>query len=79
MKIIGAGLPRTATLTLKIALEMLGAAPCYHMANILTDLSLVSRWIDALNGQADGTRSSMDSKPPSRVNPLPARAPSHPD
>jgi len=27
MKIIGAGLPRTATLTQKIALEMLGYAP----------------------------------------------------
>jgi len=53
VKIIGAGLPRTATLTQKIALEMLGAGPCYHMANILTDMSLVPQWIDALNGQPD--------------------------
>jgi hypothetical protein len=53
MKIIGAGPPRTATLTLKIALEMLGAGPCYHMMNILTDMSLTSQWVDALNGRAD--------------------------
>lgn len=53
MKIIGAGLPRTATLTLKIALEMLGVGPCYHMVNILTDMSLVPQWADALNGRAD--------------------------
>lgn len=53
MKIIGAGLPRTGTLTLKIALEMLGAGPCYHMVNILTDMSLVPRWVDALDGRAD--------------------------
>lgn len=52
MKIIGAGLPRTATLTLKIAIEMLGAGPCYHMANILTDTSLVPQWTDAFDGQA---------------------------
>jgi hypothetical protein len=29
MKLIGAGLPRTATMTQKIALEMLGLAPWY--------------------------------------------------
>jgi hypothetical protein len=32
---------------------MLGAGPCYHMANILTDMSLVPQWVDALNGQPD--------------------------
>lgn len=53
MKVIGAGLPRTATLTLKIALEMLGAGPCYHMVNILTDTSRVSHWADAYAGRAD--------------------------
>jgi Sulfotransferase domain len=53
MKLIGAGLPRTATLTQKIALEMLGQGPCYHMVNILTDLSQVQQWIDAFDGSAD--------------------------
>jgi hypothetical protein len=53
MKLIGAGLPRTATLTQKISLEMIGLGPCYHMATVLSDLSLVSRWIDAFEGRTD--------------------------
>ena len=53
MKIIGAGLPRTATLTQKVALEMLGFGPCYHMVNVLSDLSLVPRWTEAVEGRSD--------------------------
>ena len=40
MQVIGAGLPRTGTLSQKIALEMLGFGPCYHMVNVLADLDL---------------------------------------
>src|SRR5438067_6231148 len=53
MKVIGAGLPRTATLTQKVALEMLGVGPCYHMVNVLSDLTLADDWRDALEGRAD--------------------------
>ena len=53
MKIIGAGLPRTATLTQKIALEMLGLGPCYHMSTVLAEPSLAGAWVKALAGQAD--------------------------
>jgi Sulfotransferase domain len=53
MKLIGAGLPRTATLTQKICLEMVGFGPCYHMVTILSDLSLVPRWTDAFEGRTD--------------------------
>ncbi len=53
MKLIGAGLPRTATLTQKVALEMLGFGPCYHMVNVLGNLDLVPVWRDALDGRAD--------------------------
>jgi hypothetical protein len=53
MKVIGAGLPRTATLTQKISLEMLGIAPCYHMVNVLADLSLAPQWAAAFDGNAD--------------------------
>jgi Sulfotransferase domain len=66
MKVIGAGLPRTATLTQKISLEMLGFGPCYHMVNILADLSLVPAWQDAFDGSADwdaifaGAQSTVD-------------------
>jgi hypothetical protein len=38
MKIIGAGLPRTATTTQMFALEQLGVGPCYHMRDLLMDL-----------------------------------------
>jgi Sulfotransferase domain len=51
MKVIGAGLPRTATLTQKVALEMLGFGPCYHMVNVLGNLDAASRWREALEGR----------------------------
>ncbi len=53
MKLIGAGLPRTATLTQKIALETLGYGPCYHMVNVLGDLNQVPLWHRALDGELD--------------------------
>jgi len=49
MKLIGAGLPRTGTLSQKIALEMVGFAPCYHMVNVLTDLDETARWRQVLD------------------------------
>src|ERR1700733_15064376 len=66
VEVIGAGLPRTATLTQKIALEMLGFGPCYHMVNVLADLTLTDGWANALAGQAnwdkifDGFNSAVD-------------------
>lgn len=51
MKLIGAGLPRTATLTQRAALEILGLAPCYHMQNVFADMSEVGRWRDVLDGK----------------------------
>jgi Sulfotransferase domain len=51
MKLIGAGLPRTATLSQKIALESLGLTPCYHMVNVLADLELASDWRKVLDGE----------------------------
>jgi Sulfotransferase domain len=53
MKVIGAGLPRTGTLSLKVGLEMLGLEPCYHMVNVLGDLDLAPAWRRALDGDAD--------------------------
>jgi hypothetical protein len=35
LQVIGAGLPRTGTLSMKGALEQLGFAPSYHMAEVL--------------------------------------------
>ena len=53
MKVIGAGLPRTGTLSQKVALEMLGFGPCYHMVNVLTNLPLAGQWERAMDGDAD--------------------------
>jgi hypothetical protein len=53
MKVIGAGLPRTGTLSQKVALEMLGFGPCYHMVNVLADLPLSEQWEAAMDGEAD--------------------------
>jgi hypothetical protein len=51
MKLIGAGLPRTGTLSQKVALEMLGLAPCYHMVNVLADLDEAQIWSRAVDGE----------------------------
>jgi Sulfotransferase domain len=53
MKVIGAGLPRTGTLSQKVALEMLGFGPCYHMVNVLTDLPIARQWEAAMDGEPD--------------------------
>lgn len=52
MRVIGAGLPRTGTLTQKVALEMLGFEPCYHWVNVISDLNQVDVWNRALDGDA---------------------------
>jgi Sulfotransferase domain len=49
--VIGAGLPRTGTLTQKLALEQLGFDPCYHWVNVIADLDHVQLWDRALDGQ----------------------------
>jgi hypothetical protein len=66
MRVIGAGLPRTGTLTQKVALEMLGFEPCYHWVNVIADLNQVGVWNRALDGEApwdevfNGFQASVD-------------------
>jgi len=66
MRVIGAGLPRTGTLTQKLALEKLGVGPCYHWVNIIADLDQVELWHRALDGEDilgeifDGYGSTVD-------------------
>lgn len=38
LQVIGAGLGRTGTLTLKTALERLGLGPCHHMTEVFKDM-----------------------------------------
>jgi sulfotransferase family protein len=44
-------MPRTGTLTQKLALEMLGLGPCYHMVDVLADLDQAALWERALDGE----------------------------
>ena len=51
MKLIGAGLPRTATTTQMIALETILGLPCYHMRDMMTDkATAIPQWRRALEG-----------------------------
>ena len=51
MKVIGAGLPRTATLSQHAAMEILGFKPVYHMANVFQDPDAAPGWRDVLDGK----------------------------
>jgi hypothetical protein len=44
LDVIGAGLGRTGTLSLKIALEQLGFAPCYHMLEVRAAPERLEHW-----------------------------------
>ncbi len=50
LRVVGAGLPRTGTLSLKGALERLLGAPCYHMIEVFQHLDHAAVWRDALRG-----------------------------
>lgn len=51
IEVVGAGVGRTGTHSLKIALEQLLGAPCHHMLEILGDPSQAPAWIDAVDGR----------------------------
>lgn len=54
MRVIGAGLPRTATTTTMIAFEKLGFAPCYHMRDLLGDMERqLPLWEAVVEGKPD--------------------------
>jgi hypothetical protein len=53
IEVIGAGLGRTGTASLKRALELLGYGPCHHMSEVLKRPETAARWATALNGDAD--------------------------
>jgi hypothetical protein len=51
LRLVGAGLGRTGTLSLKLALERLLGAPCYHMLEVFTHPAHVSAWHAAAQGR----------------------------
>ncbi|HKC78177.1 MAG TPA: sulfotransferase [Gaiellaceae bacterium] len=50
MRVVGAGLPRTATRSLKAALELLLGGRCYHMSEVFQHLEDVDVWRAATRG-----------------------------
>lgn len=51
LKVIGAGLGRTGTLSLKLALEHIGFGKCYHMSEMLSQMrSHLPLWLESAKG-----------------------------
>ncbi len=50
LELIGAGLGRTGTLSLKVALERIGYGPCYHMIEVLTAPERGRHWLEQTQG-----------------------------
>lgn len=51
LEVIGAGYPRTASLSLKLALERLGFGPCHHMTEVFARPERWSHWLNARAGK----------------------------
>lgn len=51
LRVVGAGLGRTGTNSLKLALEQLLDGPCYHMLEVFTHWDCVATWREAIDGK----------------------------
>lgn len=51
LKVIGAGMGRTGTMSLKLALERIGFGPCYHGSDLVSKPADWPHWQDAIDGQ----------------------------
>jgi len=67
MQVIGAGVGRTGTYSLKLAVNRLGFGPCHHMEEVLLNMpAQVPLWWNAVAGKQnwsqiyDGYRSAVD-------------------
>jgi len=67
LQVIGAGVGRTGTYSLKLAINQLGLGPCHHMEDVLDQMPVqVPLWAAAAKGKADwaaiydGFRSAVD-------------------
>lgn len=60
LRVVGAGLGRTGTVSLKVALERLLDAPCYHMTEVFRRPGHVAVWRAAADGVEPDWRSFFD-------------------
>jgi hypothetical protein len=70
LRVVGAGLGRTGTHSLKLALEQLLGSPCYHMAEVFEHPEDVPVWHEAVRGHPvdwdalfDGYAAAVDWPP----------------
>ena len=59
LRVVGAGLGRTGTTSLKAGLELLLSAPCYHMDEVYAHPEHVEVWRSALRGDTSGLGAVM--------------------
>jgi hypothetical protein len=52
LRVVGAGVGRTGTASLKIALEQLLGGKCHHMFEVFADPTQIPLWSDAIEGRA---------------------------
>ena len=60
LKVVGAGLGRTGTMSLKLALERLLGQPCYHMIEVFSHLDHIPLWAAASRGESVDWSSLFD-------------------
>jgi Sulfotransferase domain len=67
LSVIGAGLGRTGTMSLKLALDQLGLGPCYHMIEVFKNPAAPGYWEAVADGRPvdweqvfEGYRSTVD-------------------
>ena len=60
LRVVGAGLGRTGTLSLKLALEKLLDAPCYHMMEVFGHPEHIPAWHQAARGEMPDWHALMD-------------------
>lgn len=53
LKVVGSGLGRTGTLSMKRALEQLGFGPCHHMVEVFAHPESMPLWVAAGAGEGD--------------------------
>ncbi|HWS45230.1 MAG TPA: sulfotransferase [Acidimicrobiia bacterium] len=60
LRVVGAGLGRTGTHSLKLALEQLLGAPCYHMLEVFSHPEHIPVWQAAVDGEPVDWNAVMD-------------------
>ncbi len=70
LQVVGAGVGRTGTYSLKVTLERLTGEPCHHLVGTVADPDQIPNWTDAIEGRpvdwtnnTDGWRARLGMPP----------------